>query len=49
VLIGSLVTFAVAWAASLLFAPAPQSRRDELSPGGMIEELLPTAKTEATK
>src|SRR5919107_1877493 len=32
VLLGSLITFAVAWAASYAFAPAPVERQDELSP-----------------
>jgi Na+/proline symporter len=32
VLIGSLVTFFVAWLASAAFAPAPRNQRDELSP-----------------
>ena len=32
VLIGSVVTFAVAWLAGFAFAPAPSERRDELSP-----------------
>jgi len=32
VLIGSLVTFMVAWLAGLLFAPASREQRDELSP-----------------
>jgi SSS family solute:Na+ symporter len=32
VLIGSLVTFLVAWIASFAFAPAPRYQRDELSP-----------------
>jgi Na+/proline symporter len=32
--IGSGVTFIVAWAVSFLFAPAPKERRDELAPGG---------------
>lgn len=49
VLIGSLITFTVAWAASFAFAPAPKNRRDELSPGGTIEDLLPVAKTEISK
>lgn len=39
--IGSGVTFLVAWVMSFLFAPAPKERRDELAPGGAIEELLP--------
>jgi SSS family transporter len=39
--IGSGVTFLVAWAVSFAFAPAPKERRDELAPGGAIEELLP--------
>lgn len=33
VLIGSLITFVVAWLASLAFAPAPESRRNQLAPG----------------
>jgi len=33
VLLGSLITFAVAWAASYAFAPAPIEQQDELSPG----------------
>lgn len=49
VLIGSLITFTVAWAASFAFAPAPRNRRDELAPGGAIEELLPAAETKASK
>lgn len=32
VLIGSLITFLVAWIAGFAFAPAPPERRDELSP-----------------
>ncbi len=32
VLIGSVVTFMVAWLAGFAFAPAPRERRDELSP-----------------
>ena len=31
VLIGSLITFLVAWLAGFAFAPAPPERRDELS------------------
>jgi SSS family transporter len=37
VLIGSAVTFFVAWAVSYLFAPAPVERRDELAPGGVAK------------
>lgn len=33
VLLGSAITFLVAWAASYAFAPAPVERQDELSPG----------------
>lgn len=33
VLLGSLITFVVAWAASYAFAPAPVERQDELAPG----------------
>ena len=32
VLIGSVITFVVAWLAGFAFAPAPRERRDELSP-----------------
>ena len=32
VLLGSAITFVVAWLASLAFAPAPKSRQDELAP-----------------
>jgi SSS family transporter len=32
VLIGSLITFVVAWAAGYMFAPASREKRDELSP-----------------
>jgi SSS family transporter len=39
--IGSGITFLVAWAMSFAFAPAPKERRDELAPGGAIENLLP--------
>jgi SSS family transporter len=42
--IGSGVTFLVAWAASYAFPPATKERRDELAPGGPIEELLPEGK-----
>ena len=42
--IGSAVTFLVAWAVSFAFPPAPKNRRDELAPGGTIEELLPEGK-----
>jgi SSS family solute:Na+ symporter len=38
--IGSVVTFLVAWAVSYAFAPAPKERQDELAPGGAIEELI---------
>lgn len=34
VLLGSIITFAVAWVAALAFAPAPVERQDELSPSG---------------
>ena len=33
VLLGSAITFLVAWAAGYAFAPAPRERRDELAPG----------------
>jgi SSS family solute:Na+ symporter len=39
--IGSGITFLVSWAVSFAFAPAPKERRDELAPGGAIEDLLP--------
>jgi solute:Na+ symporter, SSS family len=42
--IGSGVTFLVAWAVSYAFAPAPRERRDELAPSGAVEELLPEGK-----
>lgn len=42
--IGSGVTFLVAWAVSYAFAPAPKNKRDELAPGGTVEELLPEGK-----
>jgi Na+/proline symporter len=32
VLLGSLITFVVAWLASFAFSPAPASMRDELAP-----------------
>jgi len=34
VLLGSLITFIVAWLASFAFTPAPASMRDELAPAG---------------
>lgn len=46
VLIGSLVTIGVAWAASFAFAPTSPERRDELAPGGGTESFLPVAETE---
>jgi solute:Na+ symporter, SSS family len=42
--IGSMVTFLVAWIVGFAFAPAPKERRDELAPGGAVEELLPEGK-----
>ncbi|HKR00075.1 MAG TPA: sodium:solute symporter [Pyrinomonadaceae bacterium] len=39
--IGSSVTFLVAWGVSYAFPPAPKERRDELAPGGAIGDLLP--------
>jgi SSS family solute:Na+ symporter len=39
VLLGSLITFVVAYAASFAFAPASAAKRDELAPGGAIENL----------
>ena len=38
VLLGSLITFIVAWLASFAFSPAPISMRDELAPAGATEE-----------
>jgi solute:Na+ symporter, SSS family len=40
VLIGSMITFIVAWLISFAFAPAPVERRDELSPSGMPSGIL---------
>jgi SSS family solute:Na+ symporter len=34
VLIGSMITFLVAWLAGFAFAPAPKAQQDELSPSG---------------
>ena len=39
VLIGSVVTFVVAWVAGFAFAPAAAERRDELAPGSAIDNL----------
>ena len=44
VLVGSGITFLVAWAVSFAFAPAPKERRDELAPGGAAKELLSEGK-----
>ncbi|HEY8227856.1 MAG TPA: sodium:solute symporter [Pyrinomonadaceae bacterium] len=38
VLLGSLVTFVVAWLASFAFAATPESRRNELAPVGVTED-----------
>ena len=40
VLIGSMVTFLVAWLISFAFAPSPVERRDELSPSGMPSAII---------
>ncbi len=40
VLIGSLITFLVAWLAAFAFAPAPSERRDELSPHSVIRDKI---------
>jgi Na+/proline symporter len=40
VFIGSAVTVAAAWLASLAFAPAPANKRDELAPGGAVENSI---------
>jgi SSS family solute:Na+ symporter len=42
VLLGSIITFVVAYAASFAFKPA--AGRDEHSPGGTVENLSPTAR-----
>ena len=39
VLLGSAVTFLVAWLASFAFAPAPAERQDELAPSGAADSL----------
>jgi SSS family solute:Na+ symporter len=39
VLLGSFITFVVAYAVSFAFAPASASKRDELAPGGAVENL----------
>ncbi len=44
-LIGSAITFLVAWAASFAFAPAPFEKRDELSLAG--DAVLPVAETKS--
>lgn len=44
VLAGSAITFLVAWVVSHFFSPASKERRDELAPGGSIEDLLPEGK-----
>lgn len=43
--IGSAITFFVAWAVSYAFAPAPPERRNQLAPGNALEELLPEGET----
>jgi hypothetical protein len=40
VFIGSGITLVVSWLASLAFAPAPESRRNELAPGAATKEPL---------
>jgi len=51
VLLGSLVTLAVAYGVSFAFAPATAERRDELAPGGGAgtQHLLPPAEIELSK
>jgi len=39
--IGSLITFLVAWIVSFAFAPAPKEKQDELAPNAGVEDLLP--------
>jgi SSS family solute:Na+ symporter len=39
VLFGSIITFVVAYAVSFAFAPASAAQRDELAPGGAVENL----------
>jgi SSS family solute:Na+ symporter len=40
VFIGSTITVVAAWLASLAFAPAPVSKRDQLAPGGAAENSI---------
>jgi solute:Na+ symporter, SSS family len=40
VFIGSAITLVVAWIASFAFAPAPADKRDELAPGGAVENSI---------
>jgi SSS family solute:Na+ symporter len=49
VLLGSAITFVVAWGASFAFQPAPLERRNELSPGGAIDGFVPLADSESTR
>ncbi|MBA3766699.1 MAG: sodium/solute symporter [Acidobacteria bacterium] len=50
VLFGSATTFAVAWAASYAFAPAPPEKRDELAPNvNETKDFLPVTKVETSK
>ena len=49
VLIGSAVTFVVAWLAGFAFSPAARSRRDELAPGGAEQKLPSFGEAEISK
>jgi solute:Na+ symporter, SSS family len=49
VLLGSAITFIVAWLAGFAFAPAPREKRDELAPNAAMTDLLPLAETETSK
>lgn len=48
-LMGSAITFAVAWLASFAFAPSSLERLDELAPGGAASKTLTGAETETVK
>lgn len=48
-LMGSTITFTVAWLASFAFAAASAERRDELAVGGTSNEPVPSAKAETMK
>lgn len=48
-LMGSAITFAVAWMVSFFFAPATMERRDELAPNNRGGNLLPITETKSAK